>query len=194
MERPGASARKGGAEKARRSRPSWGSGEWEADETTNVSSRASSRGEAPGAQNECWRTEGISAWGCGRTNKELLGATSSLRGRTAPRGRRLVRRGAPARRRRFKMHSRATRSMSPALRPHNVWRQWRAQRVHCTPGLGRDASAGLALVDVFEIGSLHGGCRVVDEKCKRHLDGRFGRPECDVVLKAAVDALRRDFP
>ena len=21
-------------------------------------------------------------------------------------------------------------------RPPNVWRQWRAQRVHCTPGLG----------------------------------------------------------
>ena len=26
------------------------------------------------------------------------------------------------------------------LRPRpNVWRQWRAQRVHCTPGLGRSA-------------------------------------------------------
>ncbi len=24
----------------------------------------------------------------------------------------------------------------------NVWRQWRAQRVHCTPGLGRDRYEG----------------------------------------------------
>ena len=28
--------------------------------------------------------------------------------------------------------------------PPNVWRQWRAQRVHCTPGLGDALPAGIA--------------------------------------------------
>ncbi len=52
-----------------------------------------------------------------------------------------------------KMHSRATRSMSSAVRPHNVWHQRRAQRVRCMPGL----DGVMALLEGGVIGPEGGG-------------------------------------
>ena len=48
-----------------------------------MSTRASSRGEAPEAQNESLRIEDLGERECGERTKGLRGATSSLRGRTA---------------------------------------------------------------------------------------------------------------